>query len=94
MNSAAPTADRGFGMVTGNVKGVRNVWGDGGYLFACRRVTFGSVKMAGWLSKSPRLMRPRAKKNAGPNSKLGIVRKIADDVRRPRFIWEIPARDA
>jgi len=78
-------------MTTGSVKSVQNVRDDGESLLARGRETIRRVKMGSLLSKSSRFWWPRTRKKFGQVPNLGILYKIADDVRRPSFIWEIPA---
>ena len=77
-------------MKTGSVQSFRNLWGDGGSLFAGRRKTAGSAINEGegppnqrnYAGCEPRILLFRV-----PD--LGILRKMADDVRRRSVIWEI-----
>jgi hypothetical protein len=92
-NSATATAEGGVGMMTCGVQNMRNGPGDGGRLFACVRETAESLEME---TIAVQLVAITVATNQeyycfhAPD--LGTLRKIADDVRRSRSIWEIPAR--
>ena len=71
---------------------MRNGRGDGGGLFAGRREAVRRGKMGNLSSRSSRFRWLRTRKNFDKVLNLGILRKIADDVRRRSFIWEIPVK--
>jgi hypothetical protein len=77
-------------MKTGSVQSFRNLWGDGGSLFAGCRKTAGSAINEGEGRPNQRNYggcEPRILLFRVPD--LGILRKMADDVRRRSVIWEI-----
>jgi hypothetical protein len=81
-------------MKTGSVQSLRNLWGDGGSLFAGRRKTAGSAINEGEGRPNQRNYggcEPRILLFRVPD--LGILRKMADDVRRRSVIWEISVND-
>jgi hypothetical protein len=84
-------ADGGIGVTTGSVKSLRKVRGDGGSLFAGRRNTAESVKMGAIAVPLIAFAVAMNQEFLFHAPDLGRLRKIARDVRRRSFIWEIPA---
>jgi hypothetical protein len=68
----------------------RRLFGSGVSLVACSRETIRRVKMGSLLARSSRFWCPGIRKKFDQVPDLGILYKIADDVRRPSSIWEIP----
>jgi hypothetical protein len=79
-------------MTTGSVKSLQNVWGDGGNLLARGRETVGSVKMGTMAAQIVALTAVANQESLCRSPNLGILYKMAGDVRRRTFIWEIPVQ--